>query len=166
MLRSDLEDTFFHRNINFLVKSLLVSACSYLESYMKDSAILKVSELNQNLDVLKVPGRLVFWSINKNKNKQDLQELGNFKLNLTNDDIDKKTSPDVDKTISLFRLFGVDLELDSDFQSSKDKIGTIVDQRNRIVHHNHDASDVSVGDAVSHIDEIISYLEILDRNFP
>ena len=163
MLDNDFEDTFFHRNINFLVKSLIVSACSYLESYLKDSAFAKVEEFNEQINNLQVPHSLVLWSVDTKKAMK--QNTGFFKLNVTRDDIDRQTSPNIDKTISLFQLFGVDLELDDDFKSKKDTIGTIVNKRNQIVHHNHDASDVTVQDAISHIEMIISYLEILDRNF-
>ncbi len=167
MQSNDLEDTFFTRNANFLTGSFVISTCSYLESYLKDSVTDKISSFNERIENLGMPKSLVLWSVNPGQQgKQGKQSnLGIFKIDLTEDDIDRKTSPDIDKTIKLFSLLGIDLDSDDNFRDIKDRIGSIVDKRNQIIHHNNDASDISVLDAISYINTVIEYIEILDKNF-
>ena len=56
-------DAFFEENINFLVKSFLMSMCAYLESYLKDIAFSRISRVNQNLLSVSIPYNLVKWDI-------------------------------------------------------------------------------------------------------
>ena len=65
------------------------------------------------------------------------------------------------KTINLFKKFGINLKSNPDFSARKDRIGNIVTKRNQIVHHNDNASDISLNDVIENINFIKEYIDIL-----
>ena len=62
------------------------------------------------------------------------------------------------KTINAFRLIGIDLGSSEKFVEHKSLVGTIVNKRNNIIHHNDEASDISFSDLLVHIDVFLEYM--------
>jgi len=62
------------------------------------------------------------------------------------------------KTINTFRLIGIDLGSSENFVKNKNLVGTIVNKRNNIIHHNDEASDISFSDLLVHIDVFLEYI--------
>ena len=59
-----------------------------------------------------------------------------------------------------FKTIGIDLSA-SDVSKYKDVIASTVDKRNKIVHHNDDALDLSFSDIVRTIDQFNEYAKCL-----
>lgn len=58
---------------------------------------------------------------------------------------------------------GIELNRNNDFETLKDKVNTLVIKRNKILHYNDNASDVSLSDINQNIDFIKEYISILDK---
>lgn len=160
---SDTSEDYFVLYVNFFTKSFIVISCAYLESYLKDISMLVIEEMNLRLKKNRVPHNLIKWCLNKDKafNKNDYK-FEPMEIGLKIDDIDEDISANVYKTISLFKKLGINLESNSDFEEYKDIIGTLVEKRNNIVHHNDDASDISFSDICYDIDIIKKYINLVD----
>lgn len=160
----DPPDELIVNNANFFSKSFLVVMCAYLESYLKDSLMVIVTEINNRLTAIKVPHNLIKWSLNLEKEfKENEFKFENLKLNIKRKELDDYISGNPFKTTDLFKKFGIKLDKDQIFNNQKELINTIVTKRNKIVHHNDEASDVSNSDLISHIDTLKLYIENIDK---
>ena len=69
--------------------------------------------------------------------------------------------------MGLFQKIGINLDGIDKFVERKDFINSIVVKRNKIIHQNDDASDVSIKDLVTYVEEIKQYMEcVTDLTFP
>lgn len=67
------------------------------------------------------------------------------------------------KTINAFRLIGIDLSSCEKFVEHKNLVGTIVNKRNSIIHHNDEASDISFSDLLLHVDVFLEYMLAIEQ---
>lgn len=159
-------DEFVTRNINFFTKSFTITICAYLESFLKDVSMMIIDDTNRKLSETKIAYNLVKWSVLK---KKDLKELNDNELNfedlkidITKKELDDFISGNPYKTEKLFKKIGIKLYENNKYKEHKDKIQTIVNKRNQIVHHNDNASDISFTDINSNIKIILEYIENID----
>ena len=148
-------DAFFDAHINFLVKAYLISLCCYLEAFLKDLADERVARIQRRLALAKVPHNVILWSVGGQKEKEF--KFSNFELAIDRESIDEQISGNPYKTIKAFKLLGIDMQSDPSFNQLKDLVGTIVDKRNKIIHYNDSASDISLGDLKNHVASFASY---------
>jgi hypothetical protein len=151
-------DELFIDNVNFFVKSYLISICSYLEAYLQDVAFKHSVNISKRVVSAKIPHNFLHWRL-KNTLKDKQLNYNDICLPVSKKDISDNISASPYKTLKLFQLLGVDLSKKEVFESSKDLINSIVTKRNNIVHHNDTAADISFGDLIAFIDVIIPYME-------
>ena len=158
-------DILFEENINFFVKSFLISICAYLESYLKEIAFSRIDAVNQKLINISVPYNLIRWDIlhPKDIEKKDLR-FENLKISIKKKDLDDHISANPHKTETLFKKIGMNLTDIDGFSNKKEVINSIVVKRNKIVHHNDDANDVSMTDLIFYIDSFIEYMELITKS--
>jgi RiboL-PSP-HEPN len=158
-------DPIFEENINFFIKSFLISMCAYLESYLKEIAFSRIDTVNQKLLSLSIPRNLVRWDISHPKDitEKDLK-FENLKISIKKKDLDEHISGNPYRTEALFKKIGMDLTSIQDFLDKKEVINSIVQKRNRIVHHNDDANDVSMLDLISYVDHLIEYINTITQS--
>ncbi|MFV8357842.1 HEPN domain-containing protein [Flavobacterium sp. XS1P32] len=161
---SDEPDIFFIENSNFFTKSFLVVMCAYLESYLKDALMVVIDETNLKLSQKNIPHNLIKWSLNIEKDFKDADsKIEPLKIKIKKKELDDFISGSPFRTRDLFKKFGIILEQDSIFLNQKDRINNIVLKRNRIVHHNDDASDISNADLIENIGILSEYITNLDK---
>lgn len=149
----DPHDALFYDNQNVFIKAYLVSACSMLEAFIQDLAYAYVEIIQNKIKATKLPFNMVIWVTNHDKAKPEFKPLISNKVKK---DISDLISPNYYKTIKAFEKIGIDLS-DSDIESFKDLITSRVEKRNKIVHHNDDALDLSFRDVVDTIDNFKEY---------
>lgn len=155
-------DELFIDNVNFFVKSYLISMCSYLEAYLQDIAFKYSVNISDRIVSAKIPHNFLHWRLNTGlKDKQF--NYNDISLPLSKKDISDNISANPYRTLKLFQLLGVDLSRKEVFESSKDLINSIVTKRNNIVHHNDAAADISFGDLISFINVIIPYMKAVSE---
>lgn len=160
---SEKPDPFFENNANFFSKSFLVVMCAYLESYLKDASMIIIDEANKRLNQSRLPHNLVKWSFNIEKEFKDSDfKFEDFKIRIKKKELDDFISGNPYRTKDLFRKLGINLDNDHLFNSQKEKINTIVVKRNKIVHHNDQASDISNSDLIENIKMIKEYISNID----
>ena len=158
----DNPDELFIDNVNFFVKSYLISICSYLEAYLQDIAFKYSQEVSSRITSANIPHNFVHWRIIPGlKDKQF--KYADIELSVSKKDISDNISANPYKTLKLFQLLGVDLSKKDGFEANKDLINTVVTKRNNIVHHNDRAADVSFGDLLSYIEVIIPYMKAVEE---
>jgi hypothetical protein len=155
------DDPYFIDNSNFFCKSFLITTCTYLESYLKEVASVIIEEAEERLRRNIIAHNIVRWSLDKANNLK-IPKYEPFKLNVTEGDIDDNISGNVHKTLTFFMKLGINLDSVADFVAKKDIIGPIVIKRNKIVHYNDDASDLSLGDIKYILNQILEYILIID----
>ena len=161
---SETPDVFFQNNANFFTKSFLVIMCAYLESYLKDALMVIIDETHNKLAHSKLPHNLVRWSLNIEKEFKDSDsKFMDFKIPIKKKELDDFISGSPFKTRDLFKKLGVDIESDTVFNAQKERINAIVVKRNKIIHHNDDASDVSNRDLIENIKAINEYISNIDQ---
>lgn len=157
-------DPYFEENVNFFTKSFLVNICAYLESFIKDIAFSCIEQINIRIESTRIPHNLILWDLNYDKEiKEKSFNYRNLKVRIKKKNLDDHISGSPFRTIKLFRNIGIDLESNNDFNRFKEKINMIVVKRNKILHHNDDASDISFSDVIQYIEEIDNYMKILDE---
>ena len=157
-------DEFFQNNANFFSKSFLVVMCAYLESYLKDALMVIIDDANNKLLQNKLPHNLIKWSLNIEKElKEGDYKFEDFKIPIKKKELDDFISGNPFRTKDLFKKLGINLDNDSLFNSQKERINAIVVKRNKILHHNDDASDVSNTDLIENITAINEYISNIDR---
>ncbi len=150
-------DELFYENQNVFIKSYLVSACSIIEAFIQDVASEYVLLVQKRLNSANIPCNFVSWISNNEKAKLQFMPFIGEK---TKKDISDMVSPNYWKTMKAFERVGIDLSA-SDIASFKDYVTTIVEKRNKIVHHNDDALDLSFDDIIVAIDQFKNYTRCL-----
>ena len=159
-------DEFVTRNINFFTKSFTITICAYLESFLKDISMTIIDDTNRKLSESKIAHNLVKWSVLKKKDLKDLNDsellFEDLTIKITKKELDDFISGNPYKTEKLFNKIGIKLYENDKYREHKDKVQTIVNKRNKIVHHNDNASDISFNDIDSNIKIILEYIENID----
>lgn len=153
----DPPDILFFDHQNVFIKSYLVNACSMLEAFIQDLASAYVNELQAKINSANLPFNLVVWIAEHEKAKLAFKP---FEAKKTKRDISDLVSPSYWRTMQAFERIGIDLS-HSDVLVFKDFIATTVEKRNRIVHHNDDALDLSFSDVVTTINTFSEYATCL-----
>ncbi|MGM3306166.1 HEPN domain-containing protein [Anabaena sp. WFMT] len=157
-------DPFFENNVNFFVKSFLISICAYLESYLKEIAFIRIEVINTKLSRISIPRNLVQWDILRHKEIKDNDfKFEDLKITITKKDLDEHISGNPYRTITLFKKIGINLNAIDSFVYKKDIVNAIVVKRNNITHHNSQANDVSMADLIIYIDNIIDYMDSITQ---
>lgn len=156
VLRAD-PDSLLIDNVNFFVKSYMISICTYLESFLQDLAFGYAAEVNARVKLAGLPLNYFIWKMNKDHKDKDLK-FSNIDLAVTKKEISDAISANPYKTIVAFRYLGINLQSASGFNDNKGVVETVVSKRNNIVHHNDRAADISFSDLISYIDIFILYM--------
>lgn len=154
---SDYPDELLKDNANFLNKSFLTMACSYLECYLKDISTLWLEDVKRRVIDAKIPSNLIRWEITQKTPNIDL-DFKNLVVTKKDKDLEEHLSGNPFRTKELFGYIGIKLKNYDGWENHKDQINTIILKRNRIIHHNDDASDLSFGDIIMYVDAIIEYV--------
>jgi hypothetical protein len=163
-LLSDEPDKLIEENVNFFTKSFLVMMCAYLESFIKDALMVVIDDVNSKLKSTKIPHNLIKWTLNIEKDfKENDYKFEQLKIKLKKKDLDDYISGNPFKTKDLFKKFGIPLDKSENFNSQIDIVNSIVVKRNKVVHHNDDASDISNKDLNAFIEVLKNYIENLDK---
>ncbi len=157
---SDEPDSLFIDNVNFFVKSYLISICSYLEAYLQDTAFVYSQDISNRIATAQIPHNFLHWRLATGIKNKDLN-FNNIVLPIAKKDIANEISASPYKTLKLFKMLGIDLSQNENFKNNKDLINTIVTKRNNIIHHNDTAADVSFGDLKTYIEVIIPYISAI-----
>lgn len=156
---------YFEKNVNFFTKSFLVNLCAYLESFIKDITFYHIEKINQKIISAKIPHNLILWDINYDKEIKDKSFVfKNLKIKIKKKDLDSHISGSPYRTLKLFRNIGIDLDSISAFNNHKENVNMIIVKRNKILHHNDEASDISLNDVTDYISEIVNYMEVLSES--
>jgi hypothetical protein len=153
----DPPDSLFYDHQNVFIKSYLVSACSMLEAFIQDLAYAYLDELQAKINSANLPFNLVVWIAEHEKAKLEFKA---FEAKKSKNDISALISPNYWKTMQAFQRLGINLST-SHVSNYKDFIATTVEKRNKIVHYNDDALDLSFSDIVDTIDNFREYAECL-----
>lgn len=160
---SDSPDPLIYDNANFFSKAFLITMCAYLESYLKDVLMLIVENTNAKLTSAKLPHNLIMWSLSMKKDiKENELKYEKLKLEIKKKDLDDYISGNPFKTRDLFKKFGIELEKNELFNIQKEEINSMVAKRNKILHHNDEASDVSNKDLIDNISALKKYILNID----
>ncbi|WP_446808925.1 HEPN domain-containing protein [Methylomonas sp. 2BW1-5-20] len=160
-LLSDNPDPLFQQHLNFFIKAYLITMCTYLEAFLTDIAFIRIEKIAHKLQSTSIPHNIVKWSFsNLSKDRIDgLEEFKDLSISIKKDDLNDHLSGNIDKTINTFKKIGLNLISIPGFADNKDQINSIVSKRNKIIHKNDDASDVSMVDLINHINTLIKYMD-------
>jgi hypothetical protein len=165
---SENPDIFITRNVNFFTKSFMITLCAYLESYLKELTMTIIDDANIKLSNSKIAYNLAKWSVLKKSgtlteiNENDLK-FENLTIKITKRELDDFISGSPYKTEKLFKKIGIKLIDDNLYNEQKEKVISIVEKRNKIVHHNDNASDISFSDIETNIKTIKEYMINLNK---
>jgi len=159
---SEPPDDLFSTHLNVFIKSYVVSACSILEAFIQDLACLYLDKLKENAVHANLPLNLILWSIVKD-DKLKGKCFTAFQFEKTRKDISDMISGNIFVTIKAFEKLGIDLEKHDAFNGCKDFISTTIIKRNDIVHHNDNASDLSLMDVKNIVEKFKEYIAILEH---
>jgi len=158
----EYRDEFFIYNVNVFVKAYLVSACSVLEALIKELVAKYLKFMTKRVADSNLPRNLIILNFAADS-KKETYRFETFLLEIDGEKLGETISANIDKTLSAFRTLGVDLASDPSFQQFKDQIGATISKRNRIIHHNDSASDLSLVDVANSIENFKTYTEALIR---
>jgi hypothetical protein len=159
---SDEPDIIFSDNVNFFVKSYLINICTYLEAYLQDIAFEHSRRVSERLKQAKIPHNFLYGKLAKEIKEKEL-EYADASYEYSKKELSDIISGNPFKTINAFRLIGIDLSSSKEFAEHKNLVGTIVNKRNSIIHHNDDANDISFSDLLEHIDIFLEYMLSIER---
>jgi hypothetical protein len=148
-------------NLNFFTKAYLISLCTYLEAFLQDIAFAHVNLVQSRVASARIPNNVVHWCLSSDVKEKD-QRFADYRLAVTRGDLANELSGNPGKTISLFRNIGVDLRSSQQFQSHKEIVGTVVAKRNSVIHHNDNATDVSMADLLNYADQFLAYMRAIE----
>lgn len=154
---SEPPDALFYEHQNVFIKSYLVSACSILEAFIQDLALEYVSRIQGRLNTANLPFNFISWVSDHEKAKPEFKI---FQCTKGRKEISDMVSPNYWKTIKTFERVGIDLSK-SNADAFKDFITATVEKRNRIVHNNDEALDLSFSDILIAVDEFKKYTKCL-----
>lgn len=158
----DEPDILFAENVNFFVKSYLISTCTYLEAYLQDVAYDLAKAICVRANSARIPHNFLYWQTTKEVKEKELK-FAEAVFNLSKKDIAEEISANPYRTIKLFRFLGIDLSEDEEFKKNKDIINAVVIKRNNIVHHNDAANDISFSDIEKYIDVFVDYMVAIKK---
>lgn len=159
---SEEPDEIFSNNINFFVKSYLVNICTYLEAYLQDIAFEHARRIGERLNQAKIPHNFIYGKLVNEVKEKDLKyENAVYKYNKK--ELSDIISGNPYKTINAFRLIGINLNSSEKFLELKSLVGTIVNKRNNIIHHNDEASDISFSDLLVNITVLLEYMLSIEQ---
>ncbi len=72
MVLNEEPNNIFSDNINFFVKSYLVSICTYLEAYLQDMAFEYSGRVSARLRLAKIPHNFLYGKLVKDIKEKDL----------------------------------------------------------------------------------------------
>lgn len=150
-------DIIFSNNVNFFVKSYLINICTYLEAYLQDVAFEHSHRVSERLRQAKIPHNFLYGKLVKDVKEKELGYVDAAYV-YSKKELSEIISGNPFKTINAFRLIGIDLSFSEKFLEHKNLVGTIVNKRNNIIHHNDEASDISFSDLLVHIDVFLEYM--------
>lgn len=150
-------------NVNFFTKSFLISACAHLEMCVKEIVFEISQDIDARLSTVAIPSSIIEWRMNPKKKSDSLTTPKILlSVNMTKKEVDDLVSGNVYRTKEALSLVGIDLAVKKlQWESWKDSIQAIVTRRNNIVHHNDDASDLSLGDIRIYIKSITDYIDFI-----
>lgn len=164
---SESPDDFITTNINFFTKSFMITLCAYLESFLKDITMTVIDSANEKLATSKIAYNLAKWSVLKKKELGELSDtelkFEDLTIKITKKELDEFISGSPYKTEKLFKKIGINLFEDITYKEQKEKVISIVEKRNKIVHHNDSASDISFSDIRANISTISSYITNINK---
>jgi len=155
-------DPLFVQNANFFVKSYLITLCTYLEAFQQEKALEFIQRIDAKIRTIAVPRNVIRWSIAQEVKDKDLS-FERFSLGISREKVFDELSGNPRKTMTLFKLLGVDLRSNPHFEGAKDAVFSVVSKRNRIIHHNDDASDVTLGDIKTWCQTFAEYSLAIDK---
>lgn len=159
-------DELFFNHQNVFIKAYLVSACSILEAFIQDLAYEYLKTIQMRVEETNLPHNVILWSTSIGKDDEKLkkrQKFEPFKITKNKKSISDMVSGNYHKTMETFKVIGIDLSCDVSVSNHKDFISTTIDKRNQIVHHNDDASDLSLTDIATTIEHFKEYASELHR---
>ena len=150
-------------NTNFFAKSFLISSCAHLEMCVKDIVFAAAGDIDARLSAASIPTSIIDWRYaQKKKNESNNPNTSRFAVGMTKKEVDDLVSGNVFKTKEALALVGIDLAKNKrQWEAWKDLIQSIVTRRNNIVHHNDDASDISLGDVRIFIKSLLEYISFI-----
>ena len=150
-------------NVNFYTKSFLISACAHLEMCIKELVFEIARDIDRKLSEVSVLHSIIEWRLNLMKKTDSTQQArGKLAVKMTKKEVDDLVSGNVFRTKDALAVVGIDIDLNkTEWEMWKETIQAIVTRRNNIVHHNDDASDLSLGDIKRFINSINQYIEFL-----
>lgn len=156
----DPVDPLFRDYVNVFIKSYVVSACSILEAFIQDLIFSYMQSIEKRISESNIPRNIVLWSVVSDPKSTDLK-FERFGTGLTKRHVSDIVSGNFYKTIKVFEMIGIDIKQDAEFKVYKDFIGSTVEKRNKIVHHNDSASDLSLPDVVAMVNAFKNYIDCL-----
>lgn len=167
---------FFDASQNFFMRSVTIFACAYLESYLKSIWSIIYLAYNKRLKMANIPYHLIEYEITRQKPKEEDTDgeekeetlpkgKGNiFQLNFEEQFIEKHVSPNIEKTISAFKILGIDITKNKKLNKElKDFIVSKIKSRNDIVHSISASSNITFQDGLDTLEYFINYINILDE---
>lgn len=154
----DDRDPLFEENVNFFVKSYLITICTYLEAYLQDLAFYHASLINDRLRQAKIPHNYIYWKTAGDTKEKDLS-FKSADYACSKKEISDSISANPYKTIKTFKLLGIDLTKTPEIINSKELVDQIVRKRNNIIHHNDKATDISFSDISLYIGIFLKYIK-------
>ncbi len=162
---SDPPDDLFVDNINFHTKSYLINLCAITEACLKDTAMSVVRTMMDRILTANISNNIIFWAVFKDAyDEKKHSKFENFQLNIDEKTVSDKLSANPWRAIKLFELLGCDIKKNSDFESVKGIIGSVVEKRNNIVHHNDQANDISLSDVKRYINFFKLYIYSVEKS--
>jgi hypothetical protein len=163
VINSSGHDLLITNNINFFTKSFLISLCAHLEMCIKDIVFAIATDLDERISLASIPSSIIEWRYNQKKKGDSVaSQTQRFGIGMTRKEVDDLVSGNVYRTRDALALVGVDLAVDkSTWETWKELIQNIVTRRNSIVHHNDDASDLSLGDIRQYITSASNYIDFI-----
>ena len=135
----------------------MINICTYLEAYLQDIAFEYAGRVSERLKQAKIPHNFLYGKLAKDIKEKELEYV-NASYIYGKKELSDIISGNPYKTINAFRLIGIDLSSSDKFLGHKNLVGTIVNKRNNIIHHNDEASDISFSDLLAHIDVFLEYM--------
>jgi hypothetical protein len=149
-------------NINFFTKSFLISLCAHLEMCIKEIVFAIAADIDDRARAASIPVALIEWRYNTKKKGDGTTQGVRLEIGMTRKEVDDLVSGNVYRTKDALAYLGVDLANDkATWEMWKELIQTIVTRRNNIVHHNDDASDLSLGDIRQYIASVRNYIDFI-----
>lgn len=159
---SEQPDQFFEGNLNFFVKAYLITICTYLESYLKDIAYYRVELITERVQKTKLPQNLIRWYLAELKDLKDSHmKYEDLAIKIKKTELGDHISGQPHRTVELFSKIGLDLKTCEPFLEKKEEIKNIVVKRNKIIHHNDDASDTTLTDLLTYTTNVRQYISAI-----